>query len=68
VVATLRLFSETDAAKRAENRQRAAEQREENKRAPGEKHAAPSGQIEESAARGGGAKVPNSLMSLLDFS
>ena len=54
VAATLVLFSHTDAAKKAENRQRGAEQREERKRAQEEKLAAPSG---ESAARGGGAKV-----------
>ena len=56
VTATLTLFCDIVAATRAETRQRAAEEREGRKRAPEDQRAAASGHIEESPARGGGAK------------
>ena len=55
MAATLALFSDIDAVKKAENRQRTAEEREGRKRAVEEKRAAARGQIEESPAR---VKVP----------
>jgi hypothetical protein len=63
VTATLTLFCDIVAATRAETRQRAAEEREGRKRAPEDQRAAASGHIEESPARGGGAKVLPLLIS-----